>query len=375
MLWSWNLAPKSLAWQRKRLRLGKIRRLLKWEYWPGSVLYFPIVLHNIFYLSLRYRGITTFTASNPAIEDGGMINESKVAILKLLAQANPQVVPKFIELSVDLSLEQLQETVQLALNEGVLSFPCVFKPNAGQRGTGVKVVYDQPSLFKYLTQMKSTHILQEYCSGSEVSVFYCRFPKQEHGEIFSITLKTLPAVVGDGESSLRELILAHERHVCMAEYLFTLLETRLEEIPRAGEHVTLNQIGSHCKGAMFEDGTRYANANLLKQLDVMMGERTGLFYGRFDIMVSSLDDLAQGKNFKVIEFNGVSSEATHIYDPKYNVFDAWRTLARQWHIAYKLGFVQRRQGHRCSSLLKLYREIKGYRTKAQSYIGIAKPTL
>jgi len=35
--------------------------------------------------------------------------------------------------------------------------------------------------------------------------------------------------------------------------------------------------------------------------------------------------------------NGVTSEATSIYDPKHGLMHAYRTLAEQWRLAYGIG--------------------------------------
>ena len=54
----------------------------------------------------------------------------------------------------------------------------------------------------------------------------------------------------------------------------------------------------------------------------------------------------EGRNLKIVELNGVTSEATHIYDPKLSLFDAYRVLFRQWRIAFELGDLNRRWGIR-----------------------------
>ena len=69
-------------------------RLWRWEFWPSWLFYLPL-LPWLAYLSLRYRGVLVWTAANPGIPDGGVVGESKFAIL---AQLPPEwVVPSFLD--------------------------------------------------------------------------------------------------------------------------------------------------------------------------------------------------------------------------------------------------------------------------------------
>lgn len=363
---------ENCAWEQQRLRYGRRQRWLKWEYWSGYILYFPISLYCIFYLAIRYRGIFTITAANPAMEDGGMINESKNEILQVLKNQDDEAVPDFVFLSMQQSVEQRLQVISRAFESGILQLPVVFKPNAGQRGTGVMVIHDLPELQHMIEKMSEDHLVQEYCTGKEVSVFYYRYPEQTEGVIFSITLKTLPYVTGDGISTIKQLILNDDRHVCMAMYLFGLLKDRLSDIPEKDQNVVLNKIGAHCKGSKFEDGTHYAGEGLRKRLDQIMNPESGLCFGRFDIMVPDYENLKNGEGIKIIELNGVTSEATHIYDPRHSVFYAWKILAKQWKVAYQIGAQQRSRGHACSSMIKVFHQIFAYRKKARSYSGVSQ---
>lgn len=361
---------KDLSWEQERLRYGKRQRLLRWEYWSGYWLYFPIAIYALFYLAIKHRGIFTMTAVNPAIEDGGMINESKKDILDLLKKSDDDAVPNFVFLNMLESSSRRREVTEKAFENGLLYFPVVLKPNAGQRGTGVMVISDSESLWKSIDALQEDHLLQQYCPGQEVSVFYYRYPGRQKGVIFSVTLKTLPSVDGDGLSNIKQLILKDERHVCMAEFLFKLLGDKLEDIPEKHEKVILNEIGAHCKGSKFEDGTHYAGEGLRERLDKMMRDDSGLCFGRFDLMVDKLENLKLGETIKIIELNGVTSEATHIYDPKYSVFHAWKTLAQQWKIAYEIGDIQMGMGRKSSSCFKILKQILTYRKKVKSYSGV-----
>ncbi len=72
------------SWRNRRIALGKIQRIVNWEFWPLSVFYFPVVCYVIL-LAIRHRSLTVFTCANPAIPAGGFVGESKNEIYRLLA--------------------------------------------------------------------------------------------------------------------------------------------------------------------------------------------------------------------------------------------------------------------------------------------------
>src|SRR5205809_512891 len=72
------------AWRRL---VGRVRRILRWEFWPPYIFYAPVVAY-IVYLGIRFRSWTLFTAANPDIPGGGFIGESKHDILEHLNRAD-----------------------------------------------------------------------------------------------------------------------------------------------------------------------------------------------------------------------------------------------------------------------------------------------
>ena len=64
-------------------------------------------------------------------------------------------------------------------------------------------------------------------------------------------------------------------------------------------------------------------------------------------------DLLAGRNLRILELNGVLSESTHIYDPRYGVFRAWRTLFAQWRLAFEIAAANRRRGARPARFAEL----------------------
>ena len=48
----------------------------------------------------------------------------------------------------------------------------------------------------------------------------------------------------------------------------------------------------------------------------------------------------------MIKGPGVTAEATHIYDPRYRVWQAYRVLFEQWRAAFAIGAANRQRGAR-----------------------------
>ncbi|MEY4489545.1 MAG: hypothetical protein RIQ79_2053, partial [Verrucomicrobiota bacterium] len=188
-------------------------------------------------------------------------------------------------------------------------------------------------------------IVQRYVPGVEFGVFYTRRPSAGRGRIFALTDKRTVAVTGDGRSTLERLILADERAVCMAEFFLNYYGERgkLDEVPEAGAEVMLAELGTHCRGALFLDGGHLITPALETAVESVSRAYSGFYFGRYDVRTSSKEALQRGE-FTVIELNGVSSEATNIYDPRHSVWHGWRVLCSQWREAFYIAAENRSNG-------------------------------
>jgi len=344
------------SYKNRRLLVGRLKRLANWEFWPLAVFYSPVVAYVLF-LAIKHRGLNVITYANPAIPAGGFKGESKHEIYKGLMRScttqdhllSHTLIPR------EFSFEKKIALVWKFLDGERLGFPLALKPDAGERGNGVKIVHSFWQLQEELKSATIDLILQELAPGDEVSIFYYRYPSQAHGQIFSVTEKRFPTVTGDGVSTLELLILRDQRAVCLAKKYFEQNVARLGMVPSNGEEVQIIDIGTHSRGAIFLEGGHIKTDALEQKIDKICRGFDGFYFGRFDIRYQSLDDLKRGKNFKIIELNGVTSESTNIYDPRYNLFDAYRILFRQWQIAFKIGAENRKLGAKGASLTELMR--------------------
>lgn len=342
-----------LSWKKRRLLIGRMRRMVRWEFWPLKIFYLPVVFYVLF-LAIRHRSLTVFTCANPAIPASGFVGESKNEIyagLQTSAAASPFLL-RHLMLDVSHSSDELIDQARFFINEHDLDFPLILKPDAGERGKGVMIVRDLAELKARLTTIDQNMILQEFADGVEASVFYFRHPGHERGEIFSITEKRFPKLVGNGTSSLEELILNDERSVCLAAKYFEQNSDRLDQVPARGEEVQIIDVGTHSRGAIFLDGSWLRTPELERAINDICRSYDGFHFGRFDLRASSFEEMGEGK-FKIVELNGVTSESTNIYDPRYSLLDAYRILFRQWRLAFEIGSANCALGRRRTSVAAL----------------------
>jgi membrane protein DedA with SNARE-associated domain len=355
------------TWRGRRRLVGTWLRWTRWEFWPRWLFYPPVVLWAA-WLGLRHRGPLLFTAANPAIEASGFISESKRAILEGLAGSSDWVA-RYAFLPRGESPEARLSAAKGFMAGHGLEYPVVLKPDAGQRGSGVAIVRSDERARAYLAAATFDVLVQEYVPGREFGVFWLRHPDEPRGRLFSITEKRIPAVTGDGVSTIERLILEDPRAVAIADTYLKVLAERVGEVPAKGERVDLVELGTHCRGAIFLDGERFLTPELERRIDEISRGFAGFFFGRYDVRTTDVDRFAVGEAFKIVELNGVTSEAAHIYDPRHSLLNAWRTLFRQWSEAFEIGRANRAAGHRPVGPLELVRLMRAYRESSRDHPG------
>lgn len=336
-----SLVVPALTHRGRRRLVGRWRRLTRWEFWPAWAVYPPVVAW-ILVEGLRRRGLTWFTACNPSFPNaGGLIGESKSAILRLLPAEDPRVPPwTVIEPG---SIEERLRAVQMFLRDHHLDYPVVLKPDVGERGQGVRICRSPDQALAALEAHPVALIAQEYLPGIEVGAFWIRdwvgtSPRGsvERQGLFALTDKRVPHVTGDGRRTTEELVYDDPRAVIMAEQYLENLGPRVFEIPAAGVEVTLAELGTHCRGAIFLDGEPLVTPELVAAVDELSRRVQGFHFGRWDLRAPSREALQRGE-FRVVELNGLTSEATVIYDPSYSLIEGWKVLMRQWSLAIDIG--------------------------------------
>ena len=340
-------------------------RLFNFEYWPSYSFYLPMLVYY-FILALRSRHLCFFTAANPGIKMGGNGLESKYqTTLKIPEKYRPKTVFAAAGAQFDLINQQLKEQP--------ITYPLIAKPDIGFRGLLVKKIYSEAELRAYLDKYPINFILQEFIDlPAEFGVLYYRLPHEPKGRLTSVTLKEFLHVLGDGQSTVLQLVEDKPRAILQLERLHQTHAQVLDKIPALGEKVNLGEIGNHSKGTFFKNGSHLIDDQLTTTIDTISKSIDGIYYGRYDIRCTSFEDLKQGKNIKIIEFNGVSAEPTHIYDPvQSSYFKALRDIARHWSIIYKVAIANHNLGTPYMKPGLMLRELKALSAYSRMLSNIA----
>ena len=344
-----------LSWRGRRMLLARFYRMTRWEYWPPALVFPPVVL-DLLRTAIVHRTPLVFSACNRGIPFGGLFGESKGDILDLLPDASRQgvFVAAYQRLLRATPIDERMAHVRIFLASGATPGRCVLKPDQAERGTGVVVVKDEAAARAWLEACPYDAIVQEFIAGEEFGVAWCRNPETGRGEIHSIAHKVLPALRGDGRHTLEELILIDERTLPMARLHLQAQAHRLAAIPAEGERVSLGDLGTHARGATFLDARELASPALHESFDQFLVKVEGIDFGRFDVRVSSTAALQAGTGIAVLEFNGVTGEAAHVYQPGYPWHRGVRDMIAHLRRASRIGAHNRRAGHAPATLRQLW---------------------
>lgn len=337
---------------RNRLPLFWVK-VFYYEYWPFWLFFLPLVPYWL-YLALRARSLTYFTAANPGILHSGVFGESKTEILKNIS---PDYLPKTIYCAAATDWMEVEKQLQSV----ALKYPIIIKPDVGERGSQVEKVNDLSQLKTYLSNVSENFIIQEFLDlPLELGVLYYRFPDGNGSGISSIVVKEFLSVKGNGKHTLRQLIQMNERAHLQLESLKIKFSDLMDVVIEDGEDLLLQPIGNHCKGTKFLSGQHLINDELVEVFDKVASTIVGFNFGRFDLKVPSLEDLQAGRNIKIMELNGVTSEPAHIYDPQLNLFKAYRETAKSMKIMFRVSQQNRKLGAKVTSALEMIKLIKNH---------------
>ena len=326
-------------------------KVFYYEYWPFWLFFLPLVPYWV-YLAIRARSMTYFTAANPGIVHSGVFGESKSDILQKI---DPKFLPKTAYFRAGSDWLQVSS---LLSNTGI-GYPMIIKPDVGERGSQVEKISNSEELRNYLDNNQDSFIVQEYIDYPvELGVLYYRFPGTTRTGITSVVMKEFLSVVGDGKSTLLQLILKNERAHLQLQELSRKWKGELDKVPAYGERIWLQAIGNHCKGTKFLSGQHLINEQLIKVFDEVASTIDGFNFGRFDLRVSSVEDLLRGENIKVMELNGVTSEPGHIYDPKLNLLRAYLDTASNMKMMFLVSQQSRKLGAGVTPPAEMFRLIR-----------------
>lgn len=313
-----------------------LKRITNWEAWPFKLLYAPLVPFWLMYI-LRARSVWFFTPSNPKITFGGMEGEPKKEMYDLLPNG---LYPETIYVEPGISEEKLLNM----LNESGIEYPFIVKPDNGGQGILFRKIDQQQQLLQYHRLVPDTYIVQALIKHPmEVSVFYIRHPNRMQGKITGFLHKVPLHVIGDGKSTVGQLIIHHPKASKRIEELKLKHGINWGKIINRGEIYPLSFAANHNRGAKFYDLKDKVDNDLVSVFDKISHQVDDFFYGRYDILCNSVEDLKQGKNFQIIEFNGCGAEPNHFYDTGYSLFGAYREILKHWKALFEISMYNRKQ--------------------------------
>ena len=351
-------------------------RTTSWfEFWPGWLFYLPIYFHWIIMI-LKYRRTGYPVIANPRFPLGGMVEDSKISVFRqltghALAMTSPFAYFKTAtDEDLDTRLDKDVAAGKAALKAAGMRWPLIAKPDVGCRGQGVRRIRTDDAFREWLREYPSGEdvVLQEIVTfEAEAGVFYIRLPGDEKGFIFSLTLKYFPWVTGDGISTLEELIMADPRAGKLPHMYLPKHADKLDMVLKEGENFRLVHTGAHIKGTIFRNGNPWITPAMAAEFDRIADDIPDFAFGRFDVRFRDIDLLQQGKDFKVLEINGASSEATHIWDRHTTLRHAWYVMWKQYDYLWECGARFARRGWKAPNGFGLLKDLYTEKKKTGTY--------
>lgn len=250
--------------------------------------------------------------------------------------------PLFFHVPVDTPFHRVEEWLQ----QHQFTFPLIAKPVIGMQGKAVKKINSLAELKHYAEICTVDFMVQELSPYTkEVGVFYHRVPGEKNGKITGIVAKEPMTVIGDGVSSLYELILEVPRYILQIDALKQMYGKDILQVLKKDEVKVLAPYGNHARGSKFIDWTDKADETFVASIDAVCKQIDGFYYGRLDVMYTDWEDMRRGKNFHIIELNGAGSDPTHMYDPKHSIFFAWKEIIRHWFILWSISKKNHAKGY------------------------------
>ena len=255
------------------------------------------------------------------------------------------LLPKeFYPKTIYINPKESFENVMTLVRQNAFTFPFIVKPDIGAKGLLFRKIDNGNELKIYHEKNTVDYLVQELVTYPlEVSVFYYRYPHKEKGVITGFIQKDLMDVFGDGKRTLWELILAHPNARHRTDEMRIKHEENLQKVFPKGERYILTYAANLNRGAKFSDLYHHVDDALLKIFD-SISHTAQFYYGRYDIKCESIEDLKQGKNFTILEFNGSGAEPNHVYHTGYSLFGAYKVFLRHWKVLYDISKYNKEHG-------------------------------
>ena len=307
-----------------------------WETWNWLVKYIPI-LPAWAWFCIRSGTPWFFTPSNPGLTFGGFDGENKKEMYDLLPAGTYPATRYVASQSPVSALEEY-------FSSGEFTFPVAVKPAIGRMGLMFRKHESMRDLRHYHAVMQVDYLLQQFVDYPlEVSIFYYRLPDQPTGAITGFVKKEYLTVKGDGRSTLWELILNYPRASFRLQEMRLRHAAHLDRIITEGEGYTLSHALNLSRGGKLISLAREKDERLVKVIDDI-SQHGGFYFGRYDIKCNSIEDLKNGRNYSILEFNGSGAEPHHVYGNGNTLTQALGILLWHWHILFRISMTNHQRG-------------------------------
>lgn len=277
---------------------------LTWEQLPWQIQFLPSIIKYIPVVGIA-------NVINPDIGGlSGMVGASKA---HLNTKVNQDFRPKDFVFAAGTTVEQMQQII----TEQKISFPLFIKPVQGERAAGVQFVPNETAFLALEIDLNRSYLVEEaIMSQGEFCVNVVRGLRTKKFGVLALTERVIPKVIGDGVSTIKQLIALLELTELQKQKIIEALET--EFLAKVLEQ---NISQTVVRTASISYGTEYVKLNLTPeqkkllehQINQMLLPADGFNIGRFDLKADNLDALLKG-DCLVVELNGIGGMPTHVYE-------------------------------------------------------------
>jgi len=330
------------------------QKVFNWELWPFDLIYAPVGIVWLFY-SIKARSLYFFTPSNPTLIFSGFEAGGKMEMYQQLPDGS---YPKTILITPSQTIDNIKKEI----NANGFDYPFVAKPDEAMQGVLFRVIETEEELIKYHNIVGVNYIIQTFIDlPMEFSVFYIRYPGETNGKVTGFILKDYLHVTGDGKKTVKQLVNEHPKAMHRLTEMKKKHEANWSSIPKDGENYYLSVAGNHNRGAKFINLHKEIDQRLHDVFDRLNNKSKNFFYGRYDLKCTSLEDLKNGKNIIIIEYNGAGAEPNHIYDCGMSYGKALKVIAAHWRDMYRIGKINNKNGVPYWGFRKSYRFLQQFK--------------
>jgi len=321
----------------------------KYEFWNPRLFEVPFYLYLGIQCLINRVGIKGLAKANYGLDHGEIGLGSKFD--SQLAFDQRFFLPSIL-IEESLTLDEKKQAIHAFVQE--YDYPVILKSNVGSVGKGIVKVASDDDVNKHTPRLLGDYILQKFTSNPyECGVFYIR--QNGRAKVTGINKKHFPTVTGNGQDNL--LVLAKKHHRYTKHWNSFLQDIDTNEILESGVEKRLSFIGSHTLGCKFTDDGHLHTPELEKAIFDVFESQPGFNFGRVDVKAADEAAFMRGE-FVVIEVNGVASLPTHMFDPKFSVWQAYGIFFEHAKYLAQIAGEQRNQPMKLLSYWQVIQKVK-----------------